>query len=239
MTVQDLLDQSRRSADDNSDDYEAAALRWLNLVRSDVASKARWRDATVIDTFTTDTRSTGLYALIGYEHVVDDWMFDETRENTIRYTSFPRLGAADPKQVVVGPSDQWSDAGVNSDDERQIYLWPVPDGAYVIRFRGYKSLKDLVAGDKESSVDPFFGKISEWGACFSAGLRYYHELDDNESAESIMVSLKTWRDSIETRKTVNKITVNSSIRMRNIRTGGRAGPSRGRFNPAHYSNRGR
>jgi hypothetical protein len=237
MTVQELLDQSRRTADDDSSSYETAALRWLNLVRSDVASKARWRDAIRTDTFTTDSRASGLYPLTGYEHLVDDWMFDETRENVITYTSHPRLGAADPKQVVVGPSNHWSDAGVSDDDERLIYLWPVPDGAYVIRFRGYKSLKDLTASDKEKSVDPFFGKLSEWAACFSAGLRYYYDLDDNTSAESIAVALQIFNAAIETRKSVNKTSVNSSVRLRNVRTGGRNSPRPGRFNPAHYDNR--
>jgi len=237
MTVQELLDQAKRSADDDSDDYEAAALRWLNLVRSGVASKARWRDATKTDKFTTDSRASGLYALVGYEHVVDDWMFDETRQNVITYTSNPRLGAADPQQIVTGPPNHWSDAGVNDEDEPQIYLWPIPEGNYTIRFRGYKSLKDLGTSDKILEVDPFFGKLSEWAACFSAGLRYYHDLDDNDSAEAIMLSLKTWQDTIETRRTVNKVNVNSAIRMRNTRTGGRNSPRPGRFNPAHYDNR--
>jgi hypothetical protein len=145
----------------------------------------------------------------------------------------------DPAQVVTGPPNHWSDAGVNDEDEPLIYLWPIPEGNYTIRFRGYKALSDLGTDNKEDSVDPFFGKISEWGACMSAGIRYYHELDDNESAESIVSSKALFDKAIDVRRKVNRASVNAGTRMRNVRTGGRNRPRPGRFNPAHFDNRSR
>ena len=68
-----------------------------------------------------------------------------------------------------------------------------------------------------------------------AGLRYYHNLNNNEDANQIVLSQRMFENEIKRQKVANSITPSAMIRGRNNKT--RAGIPAGRLDPAHFSNR--
>lgn len=181
MTFGDLLDQVARSTDDTSGQMRAAALRWLNLARSEIETLGPWRSALdpVATLLTSAGTTSGIYTLSGYEGIAASTMWDETNSGPVREETLKALSDNDPQKQTLGQPTFWADAGRSTAGERQVYLWPIPDSAFTIRFAGYRLLADV--SDENLSVDPYFGPILLWGATFSAGLRYYQQLDNNES----------------------------------------------------------
>lgn len=234
MTVKDILDQIVFDSDDDDGKFRTAALRWFNLVRAYIAQKGEWRSAMVADaTLTTAAATTdGLYILDGYEHLVHDWMWDETNENVIRHESYDVLNALDVDKSTTDFPAWWADAGVDTNGAKQIYIWPVPDGAYTIRYAGYKLLTDLVSTDENLSTDPFFGPINRWGPTFTAGLRYYYDMNNHEDANIAMAQKQIFDMMIRQRRSEERIARTSGLRLKNVR-GGTPTPM-GRFDPSRY-----
>lgn len=242
MTVSDLLNVIVFDAGDNSSDFRTNTRRWLNAVRAEVADAALWRQAVTIDaSFNTSSATTdGLYALQDtsgnkYEHLLSDWLYNETSDERIVHESQQQLDAIDAAKDVTGPPTYWGDAGVDTNSIRQIYLWPVPDGTYTIRFSGIKRLTDLTDGDESLSDDPYFGEITPWANCFLEGLRYWYDKNNNEDAAKIAAQYQLFQRSIRKRKTRNNIAVVTGLPLRVVRTSNKV--ATGRFDPSHYSNR--
>jgi hypothetical protein len=240
MTFSDLLDDAARLAGDDSSQYRIGARTWLNLARSYIADSAQWKSAfrPEAQIVTAASTTSGLYALvqgsITYEHIFGDFLYDETNNTPIKGMSFTSLQAEDSDQSNTGSPDFWADAGIDSKGRRQIYLWPIPDGAYTIRFPAYIRLADITEGEETTDLDSFFGPVNEWSACFRAGLQYYHDLDDAEMDATI--TLGRFERAIKMRKKNNELSPHMKIRAgvvrtTHIRTGGR-------FDPSHYNNRG-
>lgn len=237
MTFSDLLEQVAFDSDDASGDYRTAALRWLNLARSHIASSGLWRTAIDADVelTTSAATTTGLYILSGYDHLVNDWMYDETNDEVIEYESFGRINALDSGKDVTGNPKWWGDAGVDSNGFKQIYLWPIPDGTFTIRYAGYKTLTDITGSQSTLSLDPFFGNVAPWGSCFAAGMRYYHDLNTNEDPNQIAIQRNIFMQEIAARRRHNDIARASGLRLMVSRT---LQPiTMGRFNPAHFDNK--
>jgi hypothetical protein len=191
-----------------------------------------------VDTFDTAAATTdGLYSLTGYEHLIHDNLWDTTNETTINHESYSTLQGIDPNKETTGPPEYWADAGVDTNDERQIYLWPIPDGTYTVRFSGYKKLTDLGESDDTLDKDPFFGLISPWSACFASGMRYYQDLNNNEDANQAALQLNIFNRLIRDRKATNMIAPTSKTGMEIVRHAALT-PFAGRLDPAHYNNRG-
>jgi hypothetical protein len=220
MTFADLLSEVAAQAGDTSAAFRVQARRWLNFTRAYIADRAEWRTALNADvTITTAAATTdGLYSLTGYERVSGDYLYDETNEYPILPESLSALQAHDPDKSVTGNPEWWADAGVDSDDNRQIYLWPIPDGAYVIRYAGYEVLTDIGEDDEQLSVDPFFGELTPWSPCLMAGLRYHMDLDNNEDAVQIAMQLKVFEGHIKRRKAKNSAAPHIGLRLANVRS---------------------
>jgi hypothetical protein len=238
LTIQDLIDHIARAADDSDASYATAALTWLNLTRADIANSARWRSAVRVDTFTTSAGTTdGLYAIAGYEHLAEDWLYDETNDALIEHESKSTLEAIDTCKETSGNPTWWGDAGGNDFGQRQIYLWPVPNGTFTIRFTGYKLLADLTSADTSLSVDPFFGPIAPWSNVLQDGMRYYHDLDNNEDSIQIGYQERRFRSALKRKKRVNDLAPISKTLLDNVRSRGGSYPVTARLDPGHFRNR--
>jgi len=238
MTFGDLLDEIAAQAGDESGTGRAQARRWLNLTRSYIADQAQWRSAFTADaTFTTAAATTdGLYALSGYSSVSGDYLYDETNLLPIQFESFAALNAIDPDKTTTGQPSYWSDAGMDSNGLRRIFLWPIPDSAYTIRYAAYKDLSDIAAGNETLTLDPYFGPIPPWQSTFLAGLRYYMDLDSNEQPQQIALQKMVFDQQIKQRKRGNTVAPHAGgtlSRKRSVTIN----PT-GRYDPAHYANRG-
>jgi len=238
MTVADLLDQVTHNSDDSTGAYRTAALRWFNLCRSEAYSEVNWRTAMQHDaTITTSAAQTdGMYELDDHEHVIHQRMWDETNEDTIVYESYQALQGIDPKKETTGPPSLWSDGGIENatSGDRNIYFWPIPDGTFTIRFSGYRKYKDILSTDESLTTDPIFGDIGAWGAAFASGIRYYQDLDDNESIQQIAIQERRWRSNLRRRKKRNGVLPNVQMQLADVRH--MFQPQQGRFNPSNFNN---
>jgi hypothetical protein len=234
--VQDLLDQIVADSGDEAASYRTNARRWLNLARSYISDRGPWRSALVIDSFTTSAATTdGLYTLNGYDHISGQFLYDETNRRTIRQVSLTEILESDQDRTVTGMPAVWADAGSDTNGNKRIMLWQIPSDTFTIRFLGYKLLTDLTVGNDSLQVDPFFGPISPWAACMAAGMRYFHDLNNNEDVGQIQMQQVTFERHIGRRQAANKI----------AKTGGAGEPrpwyqkspaTHGLLDPAHYDN---
>lgn len=238
MTFSDLLDETAAQAGDESGTHRAQARRWLNLIRSYTADQALWRTAFVANaTLTTAAATTdGLYAISGYSNVSGDYLYDETNLLALEFESFAALRAIDPDKTTTGPPSYWSDAGVDDNGVRQIFLWPIPDSAYTIRYAAYKDLGDIASGDEGLTVDPYFGPIAPWQSTFMAGLRWQMDLDNNEDPNQVALQKMEFDKQIRQRKRGNTVAPNAGGTL-NVKRSITANAT-GRYDPAHYNNRG-
>lgn len=240
MTVSDLLDQVYFDAGEPGSAFRTSARRWLNLVRSKIAEEGPWQAAFRPNVeFTTAASVTdGIYTLsddsTGFDYVVSAQLYDVTNSTTIKFEPRGRVRSADPDPTT-GPPTFWSDAGVDSNGFRQVALWPIPAAAYTIRYDGYLTLTDLTSADDNLSVDPFYGPISPWASTFVEGLRYYHDVNNNEDSAQVELQRRAFDVAIARRKAANRLSSTSPMASEVIRT--QLHPQPGRFNPAHYSNR--
>lgn len=236
MTVKDLLDQITFGSGDSTGEYRLAALRWLNLSRSEAASMTRW--ATAVDenaSFdTTSNNTTGVYELAGYDAVLGDFLYDETNNEVIRHESYQLTHATDPDQSVNGPPIWWSHAGMTSTGVMQVSLKPIPLATYTIRYPGYRRLTDFGSADEGLEIDPYFGPISPWASAFAAGMRYYRDLDDNAEINAA-TSHASFIHLVRMRMRQNNLGY-QTLRAQDVRAPGAV--AMGRFDPAHYNNRG-
>jgi hypothetical protein len=239
MIFSDLYTQVERNAGESGGEYRSDVRRWLNLARSEISDEAVWRDALRSTTITTSAGTTdGLYNIEGYEKISGQYLKNETNNTPIGHESYEALKSIDPNETVSGAPYFWADAGSESSrtgNFPRIFLHPIPDAAFVIRFNAYIRLTDIVESDDGLANDPYFGWLSQWAACFIAGIDYYRMLDDSEDAQELIVKRSLFTKAIERRKKNNSVNVGQSIRLRNIRNEGRSRV--GRLDPAHYSNR--
>ena len=243
MKISDLLDQMEANSGDDGGQYRNDARRWLNFTRSEIANAALWKMALRPEaTFTTAAATTsGLYSLAdssesssGFEFIAGDKLFDQTNESPIFHESLGTTAEIDAAKGTDGPPTWWSDAGATSVGVRQVYLWPVPDGTYTILFHGYRMLSDIAAADDDKTADDFFGPISPWGACFIAGMRYYHDLNNNEEVNQMLIQERKFQKTIRRRLTQNRLSITATLRQKVVNT--QIISTIGRFDPAHYQN---
>ena len=244
MKFSDLLDQMAGGSGDDSGTYRNDARRWLNLARSEIANSQLWKMALRTEaTFTTSAATTsGIYSLAdsgqsssGFEFVHGDTLYDQTNKFIVTHETLALTAAVDVAKETTGPPTYWADAGADVSGVRQIYLWPVPAGTYTILFHGYRMLDDVAAADDDLSVDRFFGPISPWAACFNAGMRYYHDEDNNEDVNQMMLTERRFRRAVARRRTQNRLSVSGSLQQRIVSSQNVS--TLGRFDPAHYPNR--
>ena len=119
--------------------------------------------------------------------------------------------------------------------EKQIRLWPIPNDERMIAFLGRRALTDISSDNEYLSIDPYFGPLSACGSMLSAGLRYYHDLNNNEDVASIGRSQATFYKMISLVSGQAGIDQNASTRMDPVNRRGGTIP-RGRFDPGHYGN---
>lgn len=238
MTISDLLDQIVFDSDDSSTAYRNAARRWLNLARSYIADRGYWKPA--LDdsvTITTSAATTdGIYDMpSGYDFIYGSMLYDETNECRVEYQDMEILRSMDPDKSVnsSGPSF-WTDAGSDGAGTRRIFLWPIPDSTSTITFPAYRLLTDLTSAQDSETVDPFFGTITPWSSCFQAGMRYFHDINNNESRTQIRDQLGIFEHAIARRRIKSKLTL-PRLPMSIIKTH-KTGLPLGRFDPAHYNN---
>jgi hypothetical protein len=242
MTISDLLDQIVFDAGDESAAYRNSSRRWFNLVRSYINGETTFKYALrpVVTITTAAATTSGLYSVseggTNYEFIAGDKLFDETNKTTIEHESYATTREIDHAKSTPGPPKWWSDAGATSGGVRQIYLWPVPAAVYTITFPAYLLLTDVTSSNDSDSVDPFFGPISPWGSTFTAGLRFYHDLNNNEDANQVMVMKAFFDGELKKRLAQNRLSLSSRIQSRIVNT--QRGVTMGRFDPAHFDNRG-
>jgi len=239
VTYSDLIDQIVKRAGDDSGTYRMDVRRWLNLARVEIADAHNWRSSFVPDrTITTSAATTdGLYSIGSTsEQVSGNFLFDQTNDSIIRHDSLADMSITDADKSVTGNPTFWADAGLDSSNNRQIYLWPIPDAAYVIRVPVRKVLTDVSEAEETNDFDTYFGRLAQWGRCFEAGLDYYYEKDNNESGTAVRDAYMIFRRTIEARKRQETASPDATLSFKNVRTNKSQGT--GRFDPAHFNNRG-
>ena len=238
MTYKDLLDTLVIDAGDTGTTYRINAMRWLNLARQDSVARGSWKSAkNASGSFTTDAGNTsGIYTLIGIDEVIGGELYDTTHHNVINRDTDNVLQRMDVGLDETGPPVLWSDAGMSSAGEKQIRLWPVPLEAIEIVYTGTKALTDITENQELLTVDPYFGPLTACGSMLQAGLRFYHDLNNNEDVSTIGRSQTTFYKMISLVSSQAGIDANTSTRLDPVnRVMGYSG--RGRFDPGHYGNR--
>ena len=238
MTFKDLIDTLVRDSGDEGSGYRTNAFRWLNLVRQEAFRRGTWssgKDSAA--TFVTSPAVlTGIYELTGYDSVAGDEMYDQTNDDIIHRDTEGTLKSFDANVNEFGPPALWSDAGMTATGEVQVRLWPIPDAVLTIAFLGTKSLTDITSAEETLTVDPFFGSISSIGAMLQAGLRYYHDLNNNEDYVQVRGSKAAFFDAI---KIYSQTSGADSVKVSRLEPVGRRPSVRryGRLDPSHFSNR--
>jgi hypothetical protein len=238
MTYKDILDALVQDSGDAGSTYRANGIRWLNFVRQDAAARGSWKSAKNSSaTFNTAASQTdGIYPLTGFKYVIGDEMYNATEDEAIHRDTDNTLKALDANQNEFGPPTLWSDAGMTALGVPQVRFWPIPAATYAITFLGCKALVDVTSADELVSIDPYFGPLSDIGAMISAGLRYYHDLNDNEDSQDTRSSRNEFYGAI---RIYSGQTGSDSTRSSRLEPVGRQPNARplGRLNPSHFDNR--
>lgn len=222
MTIEELLDQAANDAGDNSTAFRNSARRWLNLARSYIADRHRWRAAVRTTATLSTAASTARYALTdassnNYERVISDIIYNQTNDTNVFYQDLQTLLAVDPDQDEEGTPSWWADAGSDSSGNRLIQFYPIPDAVYVMNFAGYLKITDITSADDTLSVDPFYGPISPWASCFAAGLRYYQDLNNNESDSRTEIQRRVFEQQIRNRRMTDNTAAGSRWQLQSWR----------------------
>ncbi len=241
MTYDDIITHLSFDSGDDSSKYQIAALRWINATRSYIANNGPWESTKRSNIFfqTSAATTTGIYILQDqssnkYEALASDSMFDATNEITLRHEALASTWELDQDRSTTGQPTFWADAGLDANGERQVMLWPVPDGTFDIYFIGRRRLTDIT--DSSVSADPYFGPVSSWFAVLLGGTRYYHDLSNNVNPFQIQIQRMAFQNAIRVRKKTESITVTSSLQLEPVNS--RGGFARlGRLDPSVYDNR--
>lgn len=236
MQIGELLDQLAHDSGDPSGDFRTAALRWLNLTRSEISARRRWKTALDPNAqiVTNPQTTTGIYPITGYEFVASIHMTNVTSSRLLRYCDLEVLQVNDPDKDDTGDPDFWADAGMSSDGVRQVLLWQRPSAEFTIEFIGYRSLTDITSSALTAEVDAFFGPVLRWSNCFVAGMRKYHAWNDDQGrgSEAEMVFEKYYKQ-MAAADMAAVVPVHSIAPIFPFRSS----QATARFNPSHYGNR--
>lgn len=238
MTYKDLIDTLVRDSGDEGSAYRTNAYRWLTLVRQEAARRGSWDSGkTSTATFDTDPLVTdGIYALTGYHSVDGDEMYDATNDCVIHRDTEGTLKAFDANENEFGPPTLWSDSGMTALGGVQVRFWPIPAEVLTITFMGTRALTDVTSASEAVTIDPFFGALSSVGAMLQMGLRYYHDLNNNEDYVQVRGSKAAFYDAI---KLYSQTSGADSVKVSRLEPVGRRPSARpyGRLDPSHFSNR--
>lgn len=241
MTYDDIIAHLAFDSGDNSSDYSMAVLRWINATRGYIANNGPWETTKRSNIYftTAAATTTGIYVLQDqdnnkYDGMASDSMFDNTNELTIRHVNLAATWELDQDRSTTGQPTFWSDAGLDTNGDRQVQLWPVPDGAFDIYFIGRAKITDIT--DSSVDTDPYFGPILPWSPVFLEGVRYFHDLSNNENYIQIRLQRKAFDQAIKSRKKTESLTVSSSLQFEPVNARG-GFTNLGRLDPSVYDNR--
>lgn len=237
MTYAELYDQVAGATGDDSGPQRINARRWLNLTRSHIADEFFWPSALDASaTFTATVKSTSIYTIGNdYDHVAGDWMYNTTDDMVVISEGLALARGVDVDKDTSGPPTIWAPAGMSSAGNYQVYLWPKPSVSTTIVFHGVKRMTTITSADDSSTIDPYFGPIQSWAACFAEGMRYFAFDTDNEDAFAVQSSFSRFQKQIDKRKKRASVAPQSTGRMADVK--GSRTMGLGRFDPAHYDNR--
>lgn len=236
MTFGDLIDTVVSDSGDAGAAYRANAIRWLNLARQEAAALGSWKSAkNSASSFQTDGNTSGIYLLADIDEVIGGQMYDTTSNTVIERDTENTLMRVNVNPPTSGPPVLWADSGMTASGEKQIRLWPAPDDVRTINFLGTRALTDITSANESMSVDPFFGPIVGIGAMLQAGLRYYHDVNNNEDVSVTGRSQGTFHKLIRVMSGMSGVDPNASSRMEPVNRRGMF-TTRGRLDPGHYGN---
>ena len=238
MTYKDLIDALVRDSGDAGSGYRENAFRWLNFSRQEAAARGTWKSAKNSGATLTTSGSnlTGVYELTGFDCVTSDEMYDETNDCVIRRDTEHTLRAFDANLNQFGFPTLWADSGMTVLGEVQVRFWPIPNAAFTIGFLGSRALTDITSANEAVSIDPFFGALSTVGAMLQSGLRYYHDMNNNEDAAQVGTSKSRFYAAIKTYSGNSGADSVSSSRLEPVGRRPYARPT-GRLDPSHFNNR--
>ena len=238
MTYKDLLDTLVVDSGDAGTTYRANAWRWLNLVRQDAALKGEWKSSKKSPgTFTTDPANTsGIYPLVGIDDVIGDEMYDDTHHLIIQRDTENMIYGLETTPYASTFPRLWADAGMSDAGEKRIRIWPPPTETFDISFIGRKALIDVSSANENATIDAYFGPLSSCGSMLAAGLRYYHDVNNNEDISTIGRSQGRFDKMISIASQSSGLDTNATSRMEPVNRRSYARPM-GRFDPGHFSNR--
>ena len=236
MTYKDIIDSIVEDSGDRGPVYRANVIRWLNLVRQECSVRGSWKSAkNSSGSLTTNASVTnGTYALIGIDEVIGGEMYDQVSHSVIeRDTENQIMRFQLPDEF--GPPTLWADAGMTAAGEKQVRFWPIPDDEREITYLGTRVLGDITAADEALTIDPYFGALTGCGVMLQAGLRYYHDVNNNEDVATTGRSQGTFYKSIALMSGQSGTDLNASTRMNPVNRRLRS-VVMGRLDPGHYSN---
>lgn len=239
MTYKNLIDALVRDSGDEGTAYKANAYTWLNFARQEASVRGTWPSSKNSEaSFMTDAGNlTGVYSLVGYDNVIGDEMYDATNDCVILRDTENTLKSFDANANEFGRPTLWSQSGMTSDGEQKIRFWPIPDAAYDIHFLGSATLADITSAQEALTIDAYFGPLSSIGAMLMAGIRYYHDLNDNQDVIQVTNSRRTFYEAIKFYSSASGADSVKSSRLDPV--GRRPFYQRplGRLDPGHFNNR--
>lgn len=240
MTFADLYQVIERQIGDDSAD-RTTHRQWLNLARTYIAGFTVWPQALNNNaSLSIDGRASGEYVLATpdcdqtYENISGDYIYDTSESLFAQHESRTFQGLSDPQRTVDGPPIVWADAGANASGERLIRFYPVPRDTRTYRFAGWKRLTDITVSNDTDTLDPYFGPLAVWQACFIEGIKYYANDDDNESATQTEHKRRVFERMIKHRMRASGVGRTNRMLLRNWKERGML--PRARLDPAHFNN---
>jgi len=236
MTFAELYDQVAGATGDASGAQRTNARRWLNLTRSHIADEHYWPSALDASaTFSATVKSSGIYTIgTSYDHIAGDWLFNTTDNMVVISEGLALERGVDVDKDTTGPPTVWAPAGMSTAGNYQIYLWPRPSVVTTIEFHGVKRMTTITSASDAASIDPYFGDLQAWSACFVAGMRYFSMDTDNEDAFSVNAAFSRFMKQVDRRKKRASVAPQATGRMAPVKASRTMGL--GRFDPAHYNN---
>jgi hypothetical protein len=237
LTYKDLIDTVVMDSGDAGTNYRVNALRWLNLARQDAVAMGSWKSAkNSAATLTTNAAQTdGIYALTGIDEVIGGQMYDQTAHSVVERDTENLIMRMEVNPDQFGPPVLWADAGMTSAGEKQIRFWPIPEDERILAFLGTKALTDITSDQEALTIDPYFGALTGVGTMLQAGLRYYHDLNNNEDVSTIGRSQGTFHKMIKALSGQSGVDANAGTRLDPVNRRSFKLAS-GRLDPGHYGN---
>lgn len=136
---------------------------WINEGQQDIATRYLWPflEKSTPGAITT-AADDDTYSLASDVAVLYD-LYDTTNYRKLRYITNADFDKLYPNPSATGAPYLYRLLG-ESETLKQVVLYPIPAGAYTLRYKYYKRLSDLSEPDEESGIPSQYHRLLKWYA---------------------------------------------------------------------------